>query len=570
MKEFPGFDLPEPARSGQLSIADIGTDLSDVTFTVLDFETTGADRGGGNVTEIGAVRVRGGRIDGEFQTLVNPAGQAISPFVQRLTGISNSMVVTAPEMRAVLPSFLEFARGTVLVAHNAPFDIGILRRACEEHDYPWPSFPVVDTLTLARRLLPKTEVRNHKLGTLAQHFGTATDPEHRALADARATTELLHHLFDRLDGYGVTTLEELLSIKPKGLGRRRTKLHLAENVPSAPGVYMFLDGARRVLYIGKSRDMRSRVRSYFTAGETRGRMTEMVTAAQEVTTIPCATEIEAAVREVRLIGELAPPYNRRSKRPERQTWLKFTDEVFPRLSAVRSRPPRNLLVAGPFSSHKSALQAKQVLEQLYPLKTCTQNPRSEKFRPCAASQVDACGGPCSGVTDEQAYQDAISGLEQFATGNTSDFSQQLHGRLRQLSQNQRFETAGETLDAAVHMLRVQARAEAADLLKDTEQITAARPQPDGSWELALIRWGRLAASETAAKTSGVLSAAQAIEATAAHVEPDQHTLLEEHTLLSGWLYAEGTVLISSTAPLLLPRTGFSYASAQLGSSGRGG
>lgn len=92
MKEFPGFDLPEPARSGQLSIADIGTDLSDVTFTVLDFETTGADRAGGNVTEIGAVRVRGGRIDGEFQTLVNPAGQAISPFVQRLTGISLSLI----------------------------------------------------------------------------------------------------------------------------------------------------------------------------------------------------------------------------------------------------------------------------------------------------------------------------------------------------------------------------------------------------------------------------------------------------------------------------------------------
>lgn len=570
MKEFPGFDLPEPARSGQLSISDIGTDLSDVTFTVLDFETTGSDRAGGNVTEIGAVRVRGGTTDGEFQSLVNPAGQVISPFVQRLTGISNSMVASAPEMRTVLPSFLEFARGTVLVAHNAPFDIGILRRACEDHDYPWPGFPVVDTLTLARRLLPKTEVRNHKLGTLAQHFGTETDPEHRALADARATAELLHHLFDRLGGYGVTTLEELLSIKPKGLGRRRTKLHLADNVPSGPGVYMFLDGARRVLYIGKSRDMRSRVRSYFTAGESRGRMTEMVTAAQEVTTVPCATEIEASVREVRLIGELAPPYNRRSKRPERQTWLKLTDEAFPRLSAARSRPPQDLLVAGPFSSHRSALQAKQVLEQLYPLKTCTQNPRSDKFRPCAASQVDACAGPCSGVTDEQAYREGLRGLEQFTAGNTADFSQQLHRRLRQLSQNQRFESAGETLDAAVHMLRVQARAEAADLLKNTEHITAARPQPDGSWDLALIRWGRLAASETAATTSRVLSAAQSLEATAAHVEPDQHTLMEEHTLLSGWLCAEGTVLISSAAPLALQRTGFGYASAQLGSSGRGG
>lgn len=569
MKEFPGFDLPEPVRSGQLNIADIGTDLSDVTFTVLDFETTGSDRSGGNVTEIGAVRMRGGAVDGEFQTLVNPAGQVVSPFVQRLTGITNSMVAAAPEMRTVLPAFLEFARGTVLVAHNAPFDIGILRRACEEHAYPWPQFRVVDTLTLARRILPKGEVRNHKLATLAQHFGTRTDPEHRALADARATGELLNHLFDRLGGYGVNTLEELLSLKPQGLGRRRTKLHLADNVPTGPGVYMFLDGARRVLYIGKSRDMHTRVRSYFTAGETRGRMTEMVTAAQEVTTVPCATEAEAAVREVRLIGELAPPYNRRSKRPERQTWLKFTDEAFPRLSAVRTQPPHGLLAAGPFSSHRSALQAKNVLEQLYPLKTCTQNPRSAKFRPCAASQVDACGGPCCGIANAREYQHSIRGLKQFAAGDTADFSHRLNERLKQLSQQQRFESASDALEAAVQMLRVQARAEAARLINQIQQIAAARPQPNGSWEIVLIRWGRLAASETAAKASAVLSTARELEATAAHVEPEYPTLLEEHTILSAWLYGEGTVLISSTAPLALPRTGFGFASARLGSRRRG-
>lgn len=568
MKEFPGFDLPESTSSGQLTLADIGTDLGTVTFTVLDFETTGSSRNGGRVTEIGAVRMRGGAVDGEFQTLVNPEGEAISPFVEKLTGITNSMVFDAPAMCTVLPMFLEFARGSVLVAHNAPFDIGILRRACAEYDYPWPGFTVVDTLTLARRLLTRTEVRNHKLSTLAEHFGTEVSPDHRALSDARATGELLHRLFERLGSYGVTTLEELVSIKPQGLGRRRAKARLAEGIAEAPGVYMFLDGSRRVLYIGKSGNMHRRVRSYFTAGETRGRMTEMITAAQEVSTIPCAAEIEASVREVRLIAELAPPYNRRSKRPERRAWIKFTSEAFPRLSVTRSRPADDARLAGPFRTHRAAAAAKTLLEQLYPVKTCTQKPASPKFRPCAASQVDACGGPCAGIDDPGEYRTQIEGLEEFAAGQTGDFNDKLKKRLAELSQHQRFETAGEALEAAASLLRTQARSESADLLRRTEQITAAQRRGDGTWEVAVVRWGRFAAAETAATTARVLTTADMLEQTAAHVDPDSDTLAEEHALLAAWLFSDSTVLISSTEPLSLPRTGFGFAAATLTSAGR--
>src|SRR5699024_1288308 len=229
---------------------------------------------------------------------------------------------------------------------------------------------VLDTVTLARRVVGRDEVRNHKLSTLAAHFGTDVAPGHRALSDARATGELLHHLFERFGGYGVTTLEELSTVRQSGWAKRQAKSHLAKGVPPEPGVYMFLDGTRRVLYIGKSANMARRVRGYFNATENRSRMAEMITAAQEVSGLPCPHRLEAEVREIRLIGQLAPPHTRRSKNPERNSWIVLSDELFPRLSVVRSESAIERVPAPPlgrFRSHKRAKAVKELLDTLYPV-----------------------------------------------------------------------------------------------------------------------------------------------------------------------------------------------------------
>lgn len=164
--------------------------------------------------------------------------------------------------------FLEFARGSVLVAHNAPFDIGFLKAACAASGYAWPAFPIVDTVDLARRVLGRDEVPNCKLGTLARFFRAATEPTHRALADARATVDVLHGLIERIGSFGVTTLEELRGFAKAPTPEQRRKRHLADDVPSAPGVYLFEDPGGEALYVGKSGDLRSRVRAYFTGSET--------------------------------------------------------------------------------------------------------------------------------------------------------------------------------------------------------------------------------------------------------------------------------------------------------------
>jgi DNA polymerase-3 subunit epsilon len=300
------------ARQGTLD--ELGTPLSEVTFVVVDLETTGGAPADAGITEIGAVKVRGGEVLGEFQTLVDP-GVPVPPFIALLTGITDAMLTGAPTLGAALPAFLAFADGAVVVAHNAPYDVSFLKGACARTGHRWPAPVVVDTARLARAVLLCDEVRNCKLSTLAAHFRSSTEPNHRALTDARATVDVLHALIGRVGSLGVHSLEELATYSARVTPAQRRKRHLADGLPDAPGVYVFRDAQGRALYVGKSQRIRGRVRTYFTASESRTRMAEMVGLAVRVDPIVCATPLEAEVRELRLIAELAPRYNRRSRNP---------------------------------------------------------------------------------------------------------------------------------------------------------------------------------------------------------------------------------------------------------------
>ena len=187
--------------------------LQETTFVVVDLETTGASpKKGAAITEIGAVKVKGGEVIGEFKTFVNPLAP-IPDYITEITGITDLMLAHAPVIDEVFPTFLEFVGShneSVLVAHNAPFDLSFLKSAAKELAYPWPKYKSIDTVTVARQVLTKEDVPDCKLGTLAQFFGTKTEPNHRALDDAKATVEVLHGLLERLGSLEITTLEALL------------------------------------------------------------------------------------------------------------------------------------------------------------------------------------------------------------------------------------------------------------------------------------------------------------------------------------------------------------------------
>jgi DNA polymerase III epsilon subunit-like protein len=208
---------------GRLELGALGEmDLGCLEFAVVDLETTGWSPGAASITEIAAVRVTGGGQAagdgrgragelvrrGEFASLVNP-GVPVPPGIADLTGITDWMLAAAPRLGAVLPGLLGFARGCVLVAHNAPFDLGFLVAGCADCGLTWPGFTVLDTVMLARRVMDPDEVPDCKLGTLAGFFGARTTPTHRALADARATADVLGWLIRRLAHRGIRTLNQL-------------------------------------------------------------------------------------------------------------------------------------------------------------------------------------------------------------------------------------------------------------------------------------------------------------------------------------------------------------------------
>lgn len=479
----------------QRSFDELGRRLSDMTFCVVDLETTGGSaQGGSMITEIGAVKVRGGEVLGEFQTLVDPHTE-IPPFIAVLTGISNAMVAGAPSIDSALPAFLEFARGCVLVAHNAPFDVGFLQHFAAQQGRPWPAFEVLDTAKLARRVITRDDAPNCKLSSLARVFNASTTPNHRALSDARATVDVLHGLMERLGGLGVHTLEELQTFSARVSTAQRRKRHLAEGLPHSPGVYLFRDDSERVLYVGTSRDLRTRVRSYFTASETRSRMGEMVGLAAKVTGIECATTLEAEVRELRLIAEHKPRYNRRSRFPEKVTFIKLTREPWPRLSLVKRVLDDDADYLGPFGSRKAAEKCLAALHDTFPVRQCSERmSRVPSRTPCVLAELGRCLSPCDGSVDEATYAAVVRQLRETLLSRPDEVVEAINVRMAALAEDERFEEAGTHRDRLASFIRAAARTQRLSALTRCPEVVAARREDDGRWAVHVVRFGRLAAS----------------------------------------------------------------------------
>lgn len=564
---MPSPSLLSPPRDGrapgtggtavQATFDELGTHLQDVTFVVVDLETTGGSPAAEGITEIGAVKVRGGEVLGELQTLVNP-GRPVPAFVARLTGITSAMVATAPPIEAVLPSFLEFARGAVLVAHNAPFDISFLKAACRSAGYEWPGNQVLDTVPLARRVVTRDEAPNHKLSTLAALFRATVTPEHRALADARATVDVLHALLARLGPLGVTHLEDLAGATDPVPQDVRRKRHLADGMPDAPGVYMFRGPGDEVLYVGTSTSIRRRVRSYFTRSEKRGRITEMVRIAHAVTPVVCATPLEAQVRELRLIAEHEPRYNRRSRRPERMTWVRLTHEAYPRLSVVRDvRAPAPHI--GPFSSRNQAQAAVDALHDAFRLRQCTRRlplVASPGASACVLSEMGRCSAPCTATAPDAGYGEVADAVHRAFEGDPSAVVAELGRRIAALARDERFEQAGEVTHRLRAFLSGAARAQRLAPLSRCEQLVAARPTEAGGWEVVVVRHARLAATGVSRPGEDPWPLVDALVATAetvpAPVPPAPACHPHEAELVLGWLEQPGVRLVDVSGPWTSP------------------
>src|SRR2546421_2073957 len=300
----------------------LGADLllEEASYVVVDLETTGLRPGSSQICEIGAVLVQGFELVDEFETLVDPR-VPLGATISALTGLTDRQLRGAPAAAAAVRSFLAFAGDSVLVAHNARFDLAFLDRETERLTGSRLAAPVVDTVALARRLLAG-RVPRASLGQLSYFFGTSVQPCHRALPDAQATAEVLLALIGLAQERGARTVAELVALAATRTRRVFDKRHLAFGAPTRPGVYLFFDRNDQLLYVGRARDLRARLRSYFRSERQRPAVEAALAAVERIEWRVLGSELEAALEELRLIRELHPPANARVARPDRYVWLR--------------------------------------------------------------------------------------------------------------------------------------------------------------------------------------------------------------------------------------------------------
>jgi DNA polymerase III subunit epsilon len=461
----------------QRSFEELGTPLADVTFCVVDLETTGGSPADCAITEIGAVKVRRGEVTGTFQTLVNP-GQPVPAFIRLLTGISDDMLIEAPAIATVLPSFLEFVGGSVVVAHNARFDISFLNTSLVACGYEVLENRVVDTAILARKVLAG-ETPNNRLATLSALLRCAHQPCHRAYADVLATIDVLHHLIERVAGYGVTTLEDLLAVSSTRIDGTFSKIALAEGLPRGPGIYRFLGATGNTLYVGKAVDVRTRVRSYF-YGDPRRKIRDLLRETQSIAAESHSSMLEAEVAEARAIARELPPYNRAGKRGA-QWYLRVSLSArAPKLAPARVPKPDRDIYLGPFQSARVVRSLIDALRDAFRIHRCTE---PAACRGCPFRDLGTCAG------SPTAHRNEMRRAAAAIVADPNAIVEPLRRRMWRLAEQERFEEAAEVRDRAELLERTLCREAELRALLDAGELTLVH-----EGRVHFIRDGQLAAS----------------------------------------------------------------------------
>jgi len=457
--------------------------LEDVPCVVFDLETTGSSARKGGITELGALRLWRGQVVEEFSTLVNP-GRPIEPFVVRLTGITDRMVAKAPPISEVMPRFEEFVEGSVLIGHNVHFDCSFITAARDGS--PLPN-PLLDTLKLARWLVPG--LKHYRLSSLVSHFGVREMPSHRALSDAAATAGVFLRLSKLLRSAGVRSVGEATMLR--GGGRiKPQKQHLAEGVPHTPGVYYFLDKHGTTLYVGKAKNLRARVRTYFNGGDGRRKVGRLVEEVAEVRIKETESELDALILEAREIKRLLPRYNS-AGREDRPGWFirLDTNEPYPVPERVPANEAReDVIHLGPYRSAGLLDACMEALGRIFPLRRC-----SGEEGVCFYGQMGRCA-PCVGMGEDDYRRLVVDEVVALLRGEGGEeHLAALVKERERLAGALEFEAAARLRDliAGIERIRLARAVVSAD---GVQAVVAASTEPD-LVEVFVLWGGRLVAHE---------------------------------------------------------------------------
>lgn len=290
----------------------------------------------------------------------------------------------------------------------------------------------------------------------------------------------------------------------------------------------------------------------------------MVDLATRVTPIPCATPLEAHVREIRLIAEHRPRFNRRSKNPEKAAWLKLTDERYPRVSVARAMRLDAATYVGPFTSTAAARSAREMVHEATRLRQCT-GAITRSSTACALVELDRCDAPCIGRIGPDDYAALVDEARTALLTDSAPLFSELERTLARLAAQERFEEARTRRDAMLDLMRGLDRHQRRAPLLANPCLIAARAAGAGAWEFVVVKHGRMAGSARSAPGRDPRPVIDALRSTAEHVEPDSvlTTLPEETDVVLRWLESPGVRVVDTDEPWFSPVHGASGPLARL-------
>lgn len=434
--------------------------FEEAEFCVFDFETTGTSARTDKVIEIGMARIKKGKIVDTFSTFINP-GRPVPYYITNITGIKTEDVQDAPYFDEVYSKIKEFIGDSVLVAHNLGFDISFLRNECFSAELEMVPNAAICTLKLARKIFPALPSKS--LGNIVKHLKIRHRGVHRGLGDATATGKVLLKMFTTLrEDHNIDTIEELISFQsspslPPTFNIKKRKL--AEDlvkVPPLPGVYFFKDSKGQIIYIGKAKSLKDRVRNHFMSNALR-KSKKIVQAASSLEFKTTNSELTALLAEAELIKLHQPRFNTMLKNFPRSYFVKLGSEDFATAEIASTFEFDGADYYGPYPNRNSVTETKEIIDKAFQLRECDTK-EFKKGRKCYLMDIERCIGPCIEENVKESYSEEVKRVHEFLSGQNQSAVDRLLNKMKELSEKQKFEEAAQIRDVVQRILNQLQRA----------------------------------------------------------------------------------------------------------------
>ncbi|MFA7287859.1 MAG: exonuclease domain-containing protein [Melioribacteraceae bacterium] len=426
----------------------LNLDIKNSEFCVLDFETTGLSAINCRAIEIGIVKIKNGKIKDKFSSLINP-GCRIPYFITNLTGISDDDVEGAPTFDMLIPEIDKLLHNSIVVAHNAPFDMSFLKEEYKRSSEEVPENPSICTVRLAKKLVP--EIKPKSLGNLTRTMKILHKSTHRALGDAHATAKLFLKFIDKYceiyDSGSVKNLFDYQFPDSKRIIDNKILKKISDEkreIPKNSGVYLFKDAKGKIVYIGKAKSLKSRVTGYFTSSSN-SKQKKITKRASTIDFLSTNSELSALILESELIKENKPVFNKLLKKYSNTYFIKISERPYSKVEIKTKFEMDGGDYYGPFSSRDSVNQLFELLNKNFMLRECTEKEFS-KGKHCFLYEVKKCIGPCVKNYSHEDYETELEHLSDFLKGNEQTVLDRMLKKMRMLSDNKKYEDAAKMRD----------------------------------------------------------------------------------------------------------------------------